>query len=82
MAAAPKVRNKQKTKRAVIVASSASQSFIARLFTRMLGLLKGVSGLLGAKTVGVLFIGLAAGEQQQALGERTKKKILIITLII
>jgi multimeric flavodoxin WrbA len=72
--AAPKVRNKRKTKRAVIVGSSAAPAFLVRLMTRMVGLLKGVASLLGAKTVGILFVGLAAGEQRQVLGERTKKK--------
>jgi hypothetical protein len=40
----------------------------------MVGLLKSVAGLLGAKTVGVLTIGLAAGEQHHELSERVKRK--------
>jgi multimeric flavodoxin WrbA len=72
--AAPTARNKRKTKRAVLVASSAAPSFLARLMTKMLGLMKNVAGLLGAKTVGVLFIGLAARQQHQAIGERARKK--------
>jgi hypothetical protein len=36
--------------------------------------IKNASGLLGAKRIGVLFIGLAAREQQQDIGERARKK--------
>ena len=72
--AAPKSRNKQKPRRAVIVVSSASPAVLARLMTRMVGLLKSCAGLLGAKTIGVLFIGLAAGEPKQDIGDRARKK--------
>lgn len=71
---APKIRNTKKTKRAVIIVSSAAPSLLARLMTRMVGLLKSCTGLLGAKTVGVLFIGLAAQQSKQDIGERTKRK--------
>lgn len=71
---APKLRNKRKEKRAVVVASSAAPAFMARLSTQMVGLLKKAAGLLGAKTIGVLFIGLAAGKQRRPIGERTRKK--------
>jgi multimeric flavodoxin WrbA len=72
--AAPKLRNKLKNKRAVIVTSSACPALLARLFTKISGLMKGVTALLGAKNVGVLRIGFAATEQHQALSERTRKK--------
>ncbi len=71
---APKIRDVKKTKRAVIVVSSAAPSLLARLMTRMVGLLKSCAGLLGAKTVGVLFIGLAAQQSKQDIGERAKRK--------
>lgn len=71
---APKIRNVTKTKRAVIVASSAAPSLLARLTTRMVGLLKSCAGLLGARTVGVLFIGIASQQPKQKIGERTKRK--------
>jgi multimeric flavodoxin WrbA len=70
----PKIRNKLKTKRAVVVVSAAAPSLLARLMTRIVGLLKSVAGLLGAKTVGVLFIGLAAGERKTEIGERARRK--------
>jgi len=71
---APQVRNKQKNKRAVVVASSAAPSIMARLLSKLVKLLKDAAGLLGANTIGVLFIGLAAREKQQDIGERARKK--------
>jgi multimeric flavodoxin WrbA len=70
----PKMRNTLKNKRAVVVVSSACPSLLARLMTRMVGLLKGCAGLFGAKAIGVLFIGLAAGEPKPEIGSRARKK--------
>lgn len=70
----PKTRNIPKTKRAVVVISSACPALLARLMTRMTGLLKTCARLLGAKTVDVLFIGLAAGEVKTDIGDRARKK--------
>jgi NAD(P)H-dependent FMN reductase len=72
--AAPKLRKTPKTKRAVVVISSAAPSLLARLVTRMVGLLKTTARLLGAKTVDVLFIGLAASEPKADIGNRARKK--------
>ena len=72
--AAPKIRNRRKTKRAVMVISSAAPSLLARLMTRMAGLMKSCAGLLGAKTIGVLSIGLAASEPKQDIGDRARRK--------
>ncbi len=71
---APKVRHAQQNKRAVVVASSAAPSIISRLLTKIVSLLKTAAGVLGAKTIGVLFIGLAAQHPEQKLSERTRKK--------
>jgi len=71
---APKIRSSEKTKRAVVVASSAAPAILARLMTRMVGLLKSCARLLGAKKVRVLFIGLAAGEQRADIGRRARSK--------
>jgi hypothetical protein len=70
----PKARNPRKTRRAVIVASSAAPAFLARLITRMVGLLKTCASLLGARPMDILFIGLAAREPRQPLTERTRRK--------
>ena len=71
---APKMRNRVKGKRAVLVASSAAPAVIARLLSKIVGSLKQAADVLGAKTIGVLFIGLAAQQPHQELGERTKEK--------
>ena len=71
---APKVRNDKKPKYAVVVASSAAPAFMARVSSKMVNLLKSSAALLGARTIGVLFIGLAAGEKQQDIGDRNRKK--------
>jgi multimeric flavodoxin WrbA len=71
---APKVRNPSRPRRAVVVASSAAPALIGRSFSRMVGLLKNAAGLLGARTIGVLFIGQAAGRPEPVLTARTKKK--------
>jgi multimeric flavodoxin WrbA len=71
---APAERRKAGDKRAVLVASSAAPSFIARLMTQLIKLLKQAAGLLGAKTVGVLFIGMAAKQPRQPLSEKTRKR--------
>ena len=71
---APKPRSKRKTKCAVVVASSAAPAIMARLMTRMVGLLKSAAGLLGAKKTWVLFIGLAAQQPTPILSDRVRKK--------
>jgi multimeric flavodoxin WrbA len=72
--ASPKTRNTRKTRRAVVVASSAAPSLLARFSTRMVKLMKDVAGLLGARTVGTLFIGLAAVKENQETTSRTRRK--------
>ena len=57
-----------------MVVSSAAPSLMARLMTRMVGLLKSVAGLLGAKPIGVLWVGLAAGEHNADIGQRARQK--------
>ena len=70
----PKIRTPEKQKRAVVVASSAAPSLLARPFTRTVRLLKQAAGLLGGRTVGVLFIGMAAMEESPRLAESTRRR--------
>jgi len=69
----PQMRLKVDGKRAVLVTSSAAPAFLARLATQVVGLLKKTARIVGARSVGVLFIGLAAQDQRQRLGERERK---------
>jgi len=71
--AAPKTRSTRRDKRAVLVISSAAPSLMARWLTGMGSLLKRCAGLLGAKTVGVLYIGFAAKQPKQELAQRAKR---------
>ncbi len=77
-APAPKSRNPVKTKRAILVASSAAPAVMARILGDVTRLLKAVANLIGARTVGILFIGLAAQKQQQELSKRSKKKARLL----
>jgi multimeric flavodoxin WrbA len=70
----PKNRAKKMMKRAVVVGASAAPAWFARLMTHMVGQLKGCARLFGAKTVGVLFVGLASLEPKPALSDRVRKK--------
>lgn len=71
---APKMRIERKEKRAVVVASSAAPAVLARLATQIVGLLKKSAAILGARTVGVLFIGLAAQQPRQEISMRTRQE--------
>lgn len=73
-AAAPKPRSRQLPRRAVLVVASAAPAVVARLLTPMLKTMKQAAQLLGARTVGVLWVGLAARSERQEPGERARDK--------
>lgn len=70
----PKIRSRVRNKRAVVVVSSAAPSLLARLHPGIAGLLKEAAGLLGARTVGELYIGLAARRPDQGLSQGIRRK--------
>lgn len=73
--AAPKLRIKQPTKKAVIITSSACPAFIARiLMPNALTVMKSAAKGLGAKVVSKLYFGMVAGEKDQKLTERQLRK--------
>jgi multimeric flavodoxin WrbA len=74
----PKVRAKEKSKRAVVVISSAAPSLMIRLRTGIVGLMKTAADMLGAETIGVLTIGIAARAQKQGISERALKKARLL----
>jgi hypothetical protein len=74
----PKVRAQGKSRRAVVVISSAAPSLLIRLRTGIVGLMKTAAGMLGAKTIGVLTIGIAARAQKQDISGRTLKKARLL----
>jgi len=74
----PDIRDKRTPRRAVIVASSAAPAFLTRLMTPTGKLLAKAAGMLGAKTVGTLYVGLAAMEREQEPGARVRKKARLL----
>ena len=70
---APKLRNKAKTKKAVLVTSSAAPAFLGRLMMHSLGSLKKIADVVGARTVGTLYIGLA-GDREPTLPPSAVRK--------
>lgn len=57
-AATPKLRKPKRTKKAILVSSSAAPAWMARLLTGALGALKDLAKMLGAKPIGVIWVGL------------------------
>ena len=70
----PKLRNKRQPRKAVLVASAAAPGFLIPLATGAARALRTTAGMLGAKPVGHLWIGLAAGEPHHALSPRTLER--------
>jgi NAD(P)H-dependent FMN reductase len=67
----PKPRNQQFTRKAALVASCAPPGFCIPLLTGTARALGVTAKILGAKTVGKLWIGLAAQQPNQPLSPRT-----------
>jgi multimeric flavodoxin WrbA len=70
----PKVRNKKRDKRAVVVISSAAPSIMTRLLTGAVRLMKDAAAMLGARTIGVITIGIAAKSPKTEISPRILKK--------
>ena len=62
---APKLRNPQQNKKAVLVSSSAAPALLGRLLSGAMDSLKNLATMLGAKPVGVLWIGLVNPKKHQ-----------------
>lgn len=73
-AAAPRGRVRGKPRRAVVVSASQAPALLTRVSTGIVRLLKNSAGLLGARTVGVVLLGLAARRRHQELPARTSRK--------
>lgn len=75
---APKLRRKERPRRAVLVASSAAPALVARFLTPIVRTLKQAAGLLGARTAGVIVVGCAAGHERQRAGAAALKKARLL----
>lgn len=69
----PKLRNPKTRKKSVLVSSSGAPGFMGRLLTGALGALKDLSKMLGAKPVGVLWVGLVNQKDMQ-LSDRIRRR--------
>ena len=69
----PKIRNRALSKRVLLVSSSAAPACIGRYFSGAVHALKKLSRLLGAKVIGILWIGSVI-EKSMDLSERNKRK--------
>jgi multimeric flavodoxin WrbA len=70
----PKVRTRTLNRRAVLVVSSAAPAVLVRLRTGITGLLKEAAAILGARTVGTLYMGMVAGGPEQGISGRIARK--------
>ncbi len=71
---APKPRTRLQPRKAVLVATSAAPGFLIPLATGAARALRITAALLGAKPVGKLWVGLAAGEARHTLSARTVER--------
>lgn len=71
---APSGRSKKQPRKAVLVASSAAPGFFIPLLTGASRALRVTAKILGAKTVGSLWIGFAAGEPHHALSNKVRER--------
>ncbi len=69
---APKTRSKLRPRKAVLVTSAAMPGFLIPLATGSPRALRTAAALLGAKTVGKLWIGFSAHEEHQKLRPHTR----------
>jgi len=70
----PKPRKKLPTRRAVLVASSSMPGFLIPLLTGVASTLRLTAKMLGAKTVGTLWIGLAAMKPRHPLSAKNRER--------
>lgn len=69
----PKYRNPDRRKKSVLVSSSAAPALMGRLLTGALGALKDLSKMLGAKPIGVLWVGLV-NRKNMELSEKIRRR--------
>ncbi len=78
----PKLRNKNKTRPAVVVVSSAAPALMTRLLTGAVRLMKDAAAMLGCRTIGVITIGIAATAPKMEVGPRVLKKARLLGTLL
>ncbi|MFK8068576.1 MAG: flavodoxin family protein [Gammaproteobacteria bacterium] len=71
--AIPKIRKKQSSKKVVLVSASAAPAWIGRYFSGAMSAFRMLNKLIGAKTIGVLWVGMVNQEHMQ-LSSKDKSK--------
>jgi hypothetical protein len=69
----PGIRNPKRSKKSVLVSSSGAAAWMGRLLTGALGDLKDLSKMLGAKPVGVLWVGLV-NQRDMQLSDKIRRR--------
>jgi multimeric flavodoxin WrbA len=70
----PRMRSPKRDGRAVVVISSAAPSVMTRLLTGSVKLMRDAAAMLGAKTIGVITVGIAASAPNPGLSLRVMNK--------
>jgi multimeric flavodoxin WrbA len=66
----PQMRTKTKTRKAVLITSSAMPAFLGRIFTGALRALKTMASTMGAKPVASIFVGMIALQEHATIPEK------------
>ena len=66
----PQMRSRTKTRKAVLITSSAMPAFLGRIFTGALRALKTIASTMGAKPVASIFVGMIALQEQATIQEK------------
>jgi multimeric flavodoxin WrbA len=66
----PQMRSKMKTRKAVLITSSAMPAFLGRIFTGALRALKTMASTMGAKPVASISVGMIAVQEQATIPEK------------
>lgn len=69
----PKIRNKNRSKKAILVSASAAPAWMGKYLSGAYSALKLLAKMLGAKYVGLLWVGLV-NEEDMKLPEKSKSK--------
>ena len=72
---APKFRRKKATKKAILIASSATPGFMGRLFYATLKQLKMTAKTIGAKPIGSVFVGLMSQQEHPKLPDKVQERV-------
>jgi multimeric flavodoxin WrbA len=74
-ARAPKLRRKQASKKAILIASSAAPGFMGRMLYTTVDQLKVTAKIIGAKPVGSVFVGSMSRQEHPELPDKVQERL-------